>query len=155
MGRPLNTEQPWFVEAATKMVREDKTFREVVEELKLALTTAECEKYRKQKEFQAILRIERLKYERELANDPERNKATAIGKMLIAINKLEEEGAYDKVAEAVMKLAKIEGWLEADTNVTVYAGLTQKELEAAKEKILDRIKQSDSSEPGTNEPRPN
>lgn len=150
MGRPLNTEMPWFVECAAKIVREDKTFKEAVEELKLALTTAECEKYRRQKEFQAILRTERLRFYRELANDPEANKAAAVGKLLYAIDKLEDEGQFEKVVEGVLKLAKIQGWLEAESNITVFAGLSQRELDAVKERLLKAKASHGTDETGLN-----
>jgi hypothetical protein len=57
----------------------------------------------------------------------------------ILAQKLEDEGSPDKAAEALFKMAKLAGWLEAEATVSVIAGLTSKELEEAKRKIQTRM----------------
>lgn len=135
---PTSPEQSWFARAAEKMVREEKTLYLVAQELELQLTTRECENIARTKAFQKVLWEARNVYHKELANDPSRNKNSLVGTMLMAANKLMEEGKYDKAAEVLFKLARIEGYVGAESQVTVIGSLSQAEIDKAKEEIKKR-----------------
>lgn len=135
---PTVPEQSWFQRAAEKMIREEKSLYHVAQELELQFTSRECENIGRTKAFQRVLWEERTKYHKELANDPNRNKNSLVGNMLLAAEKLMAEGKYDKAAEALFKVARIEGYVGAESQVTVIGSLSQADIEKAREEILKR-----------------
>lgn len=137
MPRRNDREEPFFQRLAELMVREEKDVWVAATELNLGLTSDECRALSKNKGFQRALRAERLKLYNELANDPNRSKSTLIGQAIQCIDKL-MDSAPDKALAGIITLAKIEGWVGADTNVNVFAGLTTNEMEALKAKLKRR-----------------
>lgn len=136
---PTAPEQSWFARAAEKMVREEKTLYAVAQELELQMTSRECENVARTKTFQKALWQARTTFHKELANDPDRNKNSLVGNMLLAANKLMEEGKYDKAAEVLFKLARIEGYVGSEANVTVIGTLSQADIDKAKEEVKKRL----------------
>lgn len=136
---PSVPEQSWFQRAAEKMVREEKNLYAVAQELELALTSRECDNLSRTKAFQRVLWDERTKYHKELANDPNRNKNSLIGNMLLAAERLMGEGKYDKAAEVLFKLARIEGYVGAESQVTVIGSLSQEDIDKAKVEVRKKL----------------
>jgi hypothetical protein len=128
-------EREWFQRVAEMMVRDDCGLSTACTRLSIPITSVECDSVYKSKEFQRILRTQRIKFYNELANDPTRTKRTAIGILLHAMEKLVESGAYDKVPNSVFQLARIEGWVGPEGNVNVFAGLTASELAQVRRKV--------------------
>ena len=136
MSKSDQTELIWFRKAAEKVVREQKNFLLVLDELKIdGMRPQEADEVFRSKAFQTVLRQERLRYANELASDPQLSKNTAIGMMLIAIQKLFEEGEWDKALEGVTKLSKLTGWQGSDTQVAVFADLKGKDIEQLRKQI--------------------
>lgn len=136
-----NTTKPqleWFRDAAKLMVRAGMSLKMAATELQLDLDARECERILYRKEFQKVLGEEREKFYAEVAATPGRSKATAIGRMHVAIERLASEGAWDKVITGVRELARLEGWVGPETDVTVFAGLTAKDIAEAKERLKAR-----------------
>jgi hypothetical protein len=135
-------EENWFQRAAEVMVRESKTLAQAVLELEIPdITTREAANIERTKTFQRVLWSERHRFHKELANDPNRNKAAAIGQLQYVIQKLIEENKWDKAAEAILKMAKIEGWVGEQTQVNVFGSLSQDDINKLREEVR---KQSDS-----------
>jgi hypothetical protein len=130
-----NQEEPYFQRLAALMVEREKDIWQAATELELGLTSEECLKLSKNKIFQQILRSERTKLYNELARDPQRSKDTLVGKAIFAIEKLLEQESYDKALTGILNLAKIEGYVGADTNVNVFSGLNSKDMETLKAKL--------------------
>lgn len=128
--------EDWHQKTAEKMVREDKTLYAAAMELNIPITSREAENLARTKTFQRLLWQERHKYQKEIALDPERNKQSIVGQMALIAQKLMEEAKYDKAAEVLFKLARIEGHVGPETTVTVLEKFSQAELDAAKEKII-------------------
>ena len=141
MARPKLEELEWYAPVAESMAREGLSFRESLDKHGVALTTKEYETYQKRREFQICLRTARNRYWRELANDPERSKATAVGMMIQSITKLSEQGEHEKVVDGVVKLARVEGWINGEGNINVFSGLSQAELDKVKEEFERRANQ--------------
>jgi len=137
------TELIWFRKAAEKVVREQKNFLLVLDELKIdGMRPQEADEVFRSKAFQTVLRQERLRYANELASDPQLSKNTAIGMMLIAIQKLFEEGEWDKALEGVTKLSKLTGWQGAEASVNVFTELTGKDLDAIKAEMRSKTEKA-------------
>jgi hypothetical protein len=130
-----NQEEPYFQRLAAFMVEHDRDIWQSATELELGLTSNECLNLSKNKIFQQILRSERTKLYNDLARDPQRSKDTLVGKALFAIEKLLEQQAYDKALNGILNLAKIEGYVGADTNVNVFSGLSTKDMESLKNRL--------------------
>lgn len=129
------------------MVRNSVSFSQAANDLKLPLSPTECEKVVKRKEFQQILRQEKNAFRQEVANEPGRTKSTAVGMMVLAIENLITEGEWDKAVAAIEKLAKLEGWIGADSNVNIFAGLTARDIAEAKQKLTEQV--SEQKPPAT------
>lgn len=117
------------------MVREGKTLFAFSNEKNLGLTSRECENTQKTKAFQEVLRTRRNVYYKEIANDSSLSRAAVKGQLVLAISKMMENGQYDKAANAIMQLAKLEGWTSDGTNVNVFADLTSADLAKLREKF--------------------
>lgn len=121
------------------MVREGISLRMAVMKLGRDLDAAECDVIFKRKAFQETLREEQNKHYSAVAQIPGRSKTSAIGLLLVAIERLALEGEWAQVIAGVEKLAKLEGWVGAETNVNVFAGLTAKDISEARERIKNQI----------------
>ena len=74
-----------------------------------------------------------------------RTKEAVLGRQEFLIQKLIESGDYDKAAQANVKLAQMEGWTGADSQVTIFAGLTAKDIEEAKKRLQEISKEASDS----------
>ena len=144
MSRRSRSEEPWMGAVAEGIVREGLTIRESLSKVGVALTSQEAENCYRSKTFQRILRDERNRYFTELGSDPARTKSTAIGMLLDAAEHLREAGEYKEVAEAMLKLGKMEGWIGGEGAVNVFAGLTQRELD----EVRNRLRKQDNPSSG-------
>jgi hypothetical protein len=95
----------------------------------------EAERTFRRRDFQDILRSEKNKFFAGIANDPTRSKSVAIGKMEMLIDRLIVAGEYEKAANAIDKLGKLEGWVGADSNVNIFSGLTARDIAEARARL--------------------
>lgn len=145
MPRKAHDELPWFQRVAAKMVREDKSFRQACAEEGVNLRSDEAETYRQRTAFQRVLRQARHNYHFEIGADPNRTKTATLGQLQLAANKLMEGGEFQKAAEVLFKIAKIEGWVGVDSTENPFAALSAKALA----ELRDQLKAKDGSEPPT------
>lgn len=125
----------WYEGACDAIVREGRTLFAYSNEKNLGLTTRECENVQKLKAFQEVLRTRRNVYYKEIAGDASLSRAAIKGQLVVAIGKMMENGQYDKAANAIMQLAKFEGWVSDGTNVNLFADLTAGDLAKLREKF--------------------
>jgi len=104
-------------------------------DLNIMITSSEADAHFHSKAFQNVLREARSRVYGEIANDPGHSKRTLVGKLLLAADRLFDEAKYDKAAEVLHKVAKIEGWEKSDNTLTVFADLTQRDLDDIKKKL--------------------
>jgi hypothetical protein len=139
MPRNNDTEYPFFARLSTFMVTNDVDIFAAATELELGLTSAECQRLLKNKGFLRVLRTARLKAYTELANDPDQNKDSLIGKGIYCVDRLMDDQQYDKALSGILSLAKIQGYVGADSTVNVFAGLNTKDMEALKAKLKNEL----------------
>lgn len=125
----------WYEAAADSMIREGKSLFNYTNEANLGLTARECENILRTKKFQEILRTRRNLFYKEVANDASLSRAAVKGQLVFAISKMLENGQFDKAANAIMQLAKLEGWTSDGTNVNVFNDLSQADLVKLREKF--------------------
>jgi len=131
------------------MVRNGISLKQAASEVGHSLDPDEAEKVARRSEFQEILRGEKRKYEATIANDPLNTKSALLGRMYIAMDKLLSESEWDKAVQAAEKIAKVQGWAGNEGNVNVFAGLTAKDIEIARERISGIIDSNRTESPKT------
>lgn len=120
-------------------MRSNISLKQAALDIGIALDPEEYDSIARRPEFKEILRAEANKYYSQVANDPSRTKSTAIGRMWVQADLLQLQGDYDKAAAVLEKLAKLEGWTGSDSNVNIFAGLTARDIEDAKDRILAEL----------------
>jgi len=101
----------------------------------LDITSEECDRTLRRKSFNKLLWEHRHRYFNQLANDPHFKKDTIIGKLVSLAQKLEERGDYDKAAEAILKAAKVAGFVGPESTVSVFGELSQADLDSIRRKV--------------------
>jgi hypothetical protein len=128
----------WYEKAAHAIVRSERTLFQYANEANLGLTATECANIARTKEFQAALRAERNRFYKELSTDPQRNRNTAVGQMVFAIQKLLDAEQWDKAVAALTQLFKAEGWTSEATQLTIFNDLNAKDIDGLREKLRKR-----------------
>jgi len=91
-----------------------------------------------------MLWAERHKYHGEIGADNHRTKMATVGMLQLLAQKLFEQGDFDKAAEVLFKIVKIEGWAGPDNQVNVFHGLTARDYADIKKTLKG---ESDHTEP--------
>jgi len=125
----------WNIAAVELMAREGMTLQEAVDHLGLGLTSDVVYGVLRRKQFNKLLWEARHRFFNELAQNPNLKKDTIIGKLISLAQKLEDRGEYDKAAEAVLKAAKVAGFVGPESTVSVLGELSQADLDAIRKKL--------------------
>jgi len=126
-----------LVRMAELMVRNGLSLRGAAQALDppVVLTADDALSLQNRKSFQNILWAERHKFYRQLDEDPARDRKAAVGMLWLAAHKLAEAGSWEKTADAIFKLARIENWIQGEQQVNVFSELKPKEIAALKARI--------------------
>ena len=134
----IKPELDWMQPVAEMMSREGVTLREAATRLKVPIGSEEAANLFRTKGFQRLLRAERNRYYLEVGQDVEWRRKTAIGMLLHCVNQLIQNAEFDKAAEVILKASRVEGWLGAETQVSVFNSLSQKDLDTVRMKIKEK-----------------
>lgn len=134
MGRQEKLDN-WVLEACELMARNGLSLTQAVAHMGLEITTEEIDRVLQRKSFNRLLWEARHRYFNELATRPDFKKETIIGRLVALAQKLEDEGAYDKAAEATLKAAKVAGFVGPESTVSVFGELSQADLDAIRRKL--------------------
>lgn len=129
---------PWYKDVAELMLRDRLSFRAAVVQLQLSITNEEIAKIENSSAFRKVLDAEQQLLYQELAANPNFNKNAVVGGMLHAIQQLLKEGEWDKAVMGFMNLAKLQGWLGVENNFNIMLGVSQKDIEMAKEQLKQK-----------------
>lgn len=127
--------ETWYERVADRIVRESVSFPQAAALEGLALTTDECEKYQKRREFQRVLQAKRNHFYAELGTEPSKNKNVLVGQMIYCINQLIRGGDYKDALDGILKQARVEGFVGGDQEVNVFGGLSAKEFDQLRDVI--------------------
>ena len=146
MSYLVKPEEPWFQRVAEAMIRQSLSYQEAILKLGIPsetrLTLDELMPMSRRKTFVAALRTERHNQETEIANDPGATKQAAIGALMICASRLMESNAYDKAAEVWLKIARMQGWVGAESTVNVFQGLKPAEYSELQRAVRARMENS-------------
>ena len=120
----------WLIEAAELMARTGCTLIEAAALLDQPVASDECDAIVRRKSFNRLLWEARHRHFNALANDPNFKKDTVVGRLLSLSQRLEDQGEYDKAAEAILKAAKVAGFVGPESTVSVFGELSQADLDA-------------------------
>jgi hypothetical protein len=139
MSKAQTRELSWYEKAADRMAKTGRTLFQACVDLNIMITSAEADAHFHSDSFQKVLRTTRARIYGEIANDPGHTKRTLLGKLLLSAERLMAQGKEDKAAEVLHKIAKIEGWEKSDNTLTVFADLTQRDLDEIKKKLSNEF----------------
>jgi hypothetical protein len=156
MTRKLIPPEPWWLEAADLMVRCNISLRQAATELGIDLSIEEADNIKGRKLFQKALDDAKIAYYNEIGSNPRLSKDVVVGQIYELANVLTKEGEAYKATDALLKLAKIRGWVgnEPDSLWDVFKDLSHKDIQQLKHKITLRAEEEarSSSEPTENDP---
>jgi hypothetical protein len=152
MPRKLIPPEPWWAQAADLMVRCSLSLREAAAELGVDLTIDEAENIKHRKLFQKALEDAKIAFYTEIGSNPRLSKDLVVGQVYKLAGKLAEEGEAYKATDALLKLAKIKGWVgyEPDTLYKTLSSLSQKGIDELKRHIEQRRDEEEAK--GAGEP---
>jgi hypothetical protein len=130
---------------ADEMVASGSSISIAAANLGLPLTKDELIRTASREEFRGFLRKAKNELRTSVADDPARTKRAAVGAMWLAIEGLLEEGKNEEAVSAIEKLGKIEGWVGADSNINIFQGMTARDIENEKKRILEKLELSKQS----------
>lgn len=134
MGRPVQIPD-WLHEAIAQMVRTGCSLKQATIELELDIPNVDIVYQSHRAIFLSLLWEARHRYFAQLARSPEFQKDSVVGKLLVLAQKLEEEGAHEKSADVLFKLAKVQGYVGPESTVSVFGSLSQQDLSSIREKL--------------------
>jgi len=138
-GRPKH--DAWYEQCAEKIVWEGASPMEAAAACGHILTGEEAKRLVVIPEFQRVLNKVRNEFYAELGRSPSRTKSVVLGRLDVCAQRLMEGAQWDKAAEVLLKMSKVEGWVGSDTEVSVFAGLTQKEIDEVRARVTQAQKQ--------------
>lgn len=149
MPRPLSKPEPWWPEAVDLMVRCNISLRQAAAELGIDLTIEEADNIKGRKLFQKALDEVKIAYYNEIGSNPKLSRDVVVGQIYELANVLTKEGEAYKASDALLKLAKIKGWIgyEPDTLYKMLSGLSQRDIDEMKQK-LSEAKQNEGQADG-------
>jgi len=157
MPRNLIPPEPWWAEAADLMVRSNISLRQAAAELGIDLTIEEADNIKGRKLFQKAFDEAKIAYYNEIGSNPRLSKDLVVGQIYELANVLAKEGEAYKASDALLKLAKIKGWVgsEPDTLSKLLSGLTGRDIDELKQKYSEAKQNLEAAvEPTENTPQP-
>lgn len=154
MPRNLIPPAPWWSEAADLMARCNISLRQAAAELGVDLTIEEAENIKDRKLFQKVLDEARDAYYTEVGSSPRLSKDLVVGQVYKLAERLTLEGESYKASDALLKLAKIKGWVgyEPDTLYKTLMGFTHTEIQEIKRDLETRAQGDGHNQPSPAEP---
>lgn len=125
----------WQLEAANLMAQTGCSLSQAATHLQKIVSIDECNAILRRSTFQRVLWEARHRFFSELGSNPNYKKETAIGRLLMLAEKLEQEGKFDSAAEVVFKIAKMNGWTGPESTVNVFGDLSQKDIDNIRKKL--------------------
>jgi hypothetical protein len=148
MPRKLTPPEPWWSEAADLMARCNISLRQAAAELGIDLTIEEADNIKGRKLFQKALDEAKIAYYNESGSNPKLSRDVVVGQIYELASVLAREGEAYKASDALLKLAKIKGWIgyEPDTLYKMLSGLTQRDIDELKQKLSEEAKQDEGQD---------
>ena len=138
MPRKPEPLEPWMHDAIQLMIRENLSLRQAAQQLEVELPPQQAANISSRIRFQHALDEARLEYFTEIGSNPRLTKEAVVGQLYLLACRLADDREDAKAADALLKLAKIQGWLgyEPETMFKTVGSLNQSELDELKQRLL-------------------
>jgi len=151
MPRKPEPLEPWMLDAINLMVRQNLTLRQAASQLGVDITPQEADNIQGRIRFQDALEEARLTYYAEVGSNPRLTKEAVVGQLYKLAERLAADREDYKAADALLKLAKVQGWLYGEGGAQpVLANLTQADIDRLREEI--KAKQQEHEQAGQTQP---
>jgi hypothetical protein len=130
MPRKPDPLEPWMLKAIPLMVRQNLTLRQAAQQLGQDLNPQQADNIAGRIRFQDALEEARLKYYAEIGSNPRLTRDAVVGQIFKLAGRLTADREDYKAADALLKLAKIQGWIAGEgADKPVLANLTQDDID--------------------------
>lgn len=106
----------------------------------IALTPEECAGHERRKSFKDLYRAMLRKHYMEAASPVDHTKTILVGRMLANAKSLETMGKVKEANEALMGVARVEGWVGGEQTVNIFDSLTGADYQKLKDSVEQRKK---------------
>ena len=132
----------WIPQACELMVKYDLSLRQAAAELGQDISIEEAEALKDRKLFKERLEEKRLAYYSEIGSNPKLTKEAVVGMVFKMAERLAQDREDYKSADALLKLAKMQGWVgaEPDSLWKTFSGLSQADIDEMKERLKEQPK---------------
>jgi hypothetical protein len=156
MPRKLTPPEPWWSDAADLMARCGISLRQAAAELGIDLSIEEADNIKGRMLFQKALDEAKIAYYNEIGSNPKLSRDVVVGQIYELASVLAKEGEAYKASDALLKLAKIKGWIgyEPDTLYKMLSGLTQRDIDEMKQKLSEAKQNEDEATGGATDAVP-
>jgi hypothetical protein len=134
-------------EAIQLMIRENLSLRQAASQLGIEITPQQADNIAGRIRFKDALDDARLAYFTEIGSNPRLTKEAVVGQLYQLATRLAADREDFKAADALLKLAKIQGWMgyEPDSLHKALTALTQEDIDQLKGEIrVKRDRRRDS-----------
>lgn len=130
----------WIPQACELMVNYDLSLRQAAAELGQDISIEEAEALKDRKLFKECLEEKRLAHYTEIGSNPKLTKETVAGMLFKLAERLAQDREDYKSADALLKLAKMQGWVgaEPDSLWTTFGKFTQADLDEIKRRLNEK-----------------
>jgi hypothetical protein len=136
MPRKPNPLEPWMLDAINLMVRQNLSLRQATQQLGQEITPQKADNIAGRIRFMDALEEARLKYYAEIGSNPRLTRDAIVGQIFKLAGRLTADREDYKAADALLKLAKIQGWIAGEgSDKPVLANLTQDDIDRLRAEI--------------------
>jgi hypothetical protein len=130
----------WIPQACELMVKYDLSLRQAAAELGQDISIEKAEALKDRKLFKERLEEKRLAYYSEIGSNPKLTKEAVVGMVFKMAERLANDREDYKSADALLKLAKMQGWVgaEPDSLWKTFSALSQKDIDEMKEHFKEQ-----------------
>jgi len=140
MPRKPDPLEPWMLEAVELMIQENLSLRQAASQLGIEITPQEADNISGRIRFKDAIDEARLAYFTEIGSNPRLTKEAVVGQLYQLATRLAADREDFKAADALLKLAKIQGWMgyEPDSLQKTLSALTQEDIDQLKGEIREK-----------------
>jgi len=151
MPRKPEPLEPWMLDAIELIVRRQLSLRQAAQQLGVDITPQQADNISGRIRFQDALEEAHLAYYAAIAANPKLTKDAVVGQLFVLAQRLAADREDYKAADALLKLAKVQGWLSGEDyrEKPVLANLTQADIDRirAEHRAKQQGKQDDNDDP--------
>ena len=143
MPRKVIPMPEWIPQACELMVKYDLSLKQAAAELGQDISAEEAEALKNRKLFKELLEQKRLAHYSEIGSNPKLTKEAVVGMIFKLAERLANDREDFKSADALLKLAKMQGWVgaEPDSLWKIFSGLSQADINEVRKRLREQSQQ--------------